>query len=83
MEEEEDNIIYKVVLNHEDQYSIWPADKENPLGWKDAGKVGTSGMLGLCERSLDRYATAEPAKKHGAKRPVTVSCVNKALKRLE
>ena len=41
MEEKEDNIIYKVVLNHEEEYSIWPADKENPLGWKDAGKVGT------------------------------------------
>ena len=39
MEEEEDNRIYKVVVNHEEQYSIWPADRENPLGWKDAGKV--------------------------------------------
>jgi MbtH protein len=40
MEEQEDNRIYKVVVNHEEQYSIWPADRENPLGWKDAGKVG-------------------------------------------
>jgi len=32
--------IYKVVLNHEEQYSIWPSDHENPLGWKDAGKQG-------------------------------------------
>lgn len=40
MEEREDTTIYKVVLNHEEQYSIWPADRENPLGWKDAGKVG-------------------------------------------
>jgi len=32
---------YKVVLNHEEQYSIWPADRENPLGWSDAGKSGT------------------------------------------
>jgi len=31
----------KVVLNHEEQYSIWPADKENALGWNDAGKSGT------------------------------------------
>jgi MbtH protein len=37
----EDNAIYKVVLNHEEQYSIWPAYKENALGWKDAGKSGT------------------------------------------
>ena len=39
-EEREDNTIYKVVVNHEEQYSIWPAEKENPLGWKDVGKVG-------------------------------------------
>ena len=36
----EDTTIYKVVVNHEEQYSIWPADRENPLGWQDAGKVG-------------------------------------------
>jgi MbtH protein len=41
MEEREDNTIYKVVVNHEEQYSIWPADRENALGWNDAGKTGT------------------------------------------
>ncbi|HEY7167531.1 MAG TPA: MbtH family protein [Candidatus Binatia bacterium] len=40
MEENEDQTIYKVVVNHEEQYSIWPADRDNPLGWRDAGKVG-------------------------------------------
>lgn len=40
-EEREDNTIYKVVVNHERQYSIWPADRENALGWNDAGKSGT------------------------------------------
>jgi len=39
-EEPEDRTIYKVVLNHEEQYSIWPADRENPPGWRDAGKSG-------------------------------------------
>ena len=37
----EDNTIYKVVVNHEEQYSIWPAWKENPHGWTDAGKRGS------------------------------------------
>ena len=37
----EDTRIYKVVINHEEQYSIWPADRENPLGWNDVGKSGT------------------------------------------
>jgi MbtH protein len=39
-EDREDSTIYKVVVNHEEQYSIWPADRESPLGWKDAGKSG-------------------------------------------
>lgn len=38
--EEEDQTIYKVVLNHEEQYSIWPVDRANPPGWRDAGKSG-------------------------------------------
>ena len=37
----EDKTIYKVVVNHEEQYSIWPAERENPAGWRDAGKSGT------------------------------------------
>ena len=39
-DEREDNTVYKVVVNHEEQYSIWPAHRENPLGWCDAGKIG-------------------------------------------
>lgn len=31
----------KVVVNDEGQYSIWPAERENPLGWHDAGKSGS------------------------------------------
>ena len=38
--EDEDKTIYKVVVNHEEQYSIWPEYKENPLGWNDVGKSG-------------------------------------------
>jgi MbtH protein len=37
---EDNNRIYKVVVNHEEQYSIWPAEKANALGWRDAGKSG-------------------------------------------
>jgi len=37
----EDKTTYKVVVNHEEQYSIWPLDRENPAGWRDAGKSGT------------------------------------------
>jgi MbtH protein len=40
-DEKEDLAIYQVVVNDEEQYSVWPADRENALGWKDAGKSGT------------------------------------------
>lgn len=40
-EETTDTTVYKVVVNHEEQYSIWPEYRDNPLGWRDAGKVGT------------------------------------------
>lgn len=39
-DEKEDTTIYKVVVNHEEQYSIWPADRESPLGWRDTDKNG-------------------------------------------
>ena len=39
-EEKENNTIYKVVVNHEEQYSIWPAHRENAPGWNSVGKKG-------------------------------------------
>ena len=35
------DITYKVVINHEEMYSIWPADRDNPAGWRDEGKRGS------------------------------------------
>ena len=32
---------YKVVVNHEEQYSIWPEDRDLPAGWRAEGCVGT------------------------------------------
>ncbi|HET6312508.1 MAG TPA: MbtH family NRPS accessory protein [Chloroflexia bacterium] len=40
-DEREDTTIYKVVVNFEEQYSIWPADRKDPMGWRDVGKHGT------------------------------------------
>lgn len=39
--DDEDYNVYRVVVNHEEQYSIWPVDRESPLGWRDAGKQGS------------------------------------------
>lgn len=32
---------YRVVVNHEEQYSIWPIEREIPHGWRDTGESGT------------------------------------------
>jgi MbtH protein len=40
-EEMEDAVVYKVVVNHEEQYSIWPAHRDNALGWNDRGPSGS------------------------------------------
>lgn len=32
---------YKVVVNDEAQYSIWPTHRDNPAGWTDEGHSGT------------------------------------------
>jgi MbtH protein len=38
--DDDDTTVYKVVVNHEEQYSVWPAARDNPAGWRDAGKQG-------------------------------------------
>jgi MbtH protein len=40
MSDSNDTTLYKVVVNHEEQYSIWPADREVPPGWREEGKRG-------------------------------------------
>ena len=32
---------YRVIVNHEEQYSIWPVDRENPRSWRDEGFSGS------------------------------------------
>ncbi len=37
---DEDTTVYRVVVNHEEQYSIWPEWKEIPAGWRAVGPTG-------------------------------------------
>lgn len=32
---------YKVVINHEEQYSLLPVDQSITRGWREVGKTGT------------------------------------------
>jgi MbtH protein len=40
-EQDEDTRTYSVVMNDEEQYSIWLADRPVPAGWRAVGKTGT------------------------------------------
>jgi len=44
-DETDDPIVYDVVVNHEEQYSIWPAERDVPAGWS---RVGTRGPKAEC-----------------------------------
>lgn len=39
--ETKDTTVYTVVVNHEEQYSIWPSFRDIPPGWKSVGNPGT------------------------------------------
>jgi MbtH protein len=39
--EPETELEYLAVVNDEEQYSIWPAERELPRGWRDAGRRGS------------------------------------------
>lgn len=41
LEQLETRMVFVAVVNHEEQYSIWPADRDMPDGWRPAGKTGT------------------------------------------
>jgi MbtH protein len=43
--DDEDNLTFEVVVNHEEQYSIWPNYKTIPNGWR---AVGVSGPKQKC-----------------------------------
>jgi MbtH protein len=41
VDDAEDDRRYLVVINDEEQYSIWFADRELPAGWRTEGTEGT------------------------------------------
>jgi MbtH protein len=40
-DEHEGATTYVVVINSEEQYSIWPASSDLPLGWRPVGQAGS------------------------------------------
>jgi MbtH protein len=45
---------FRVVSNHEEQYSIWPIHREIPGGWRD---TGFSGKRAECLAHIDAIWT--------------------------
>jgi uncharacterized protein YbdZ (MbtH family) len=45
---------YNVVINHEEQYSIWVVGREIPLGWR---AVGVSGSKEVCLEHIEKVWT--------------------------
>jgi MbtH protein len=62
---------YRVLLNGEEQYSIWPADRPNPPGWRDAGFEGVkSACLAYVQEA---WTDMRPASlRHGTVAPASV-----------
>jgi MbtH protein len=52
--DEQDTALYSVVVNDEDQYSIWLTDREIPAGWH---AVGFTGPKDECLAHIDRVWT--------------------------
>jgi MbtH protein len=38
---DDENGVFEVVMNDEEQYSIWPVGRAIPLGWRSVGKQGS------------------------------------------
>ena len=53
-DDEEDAMIYTVVVNYEEQFSIWPSHKPMPRGWRSAGKEARKAE---CLRYIDEVWT--------------------------
>ena len=51
---DDDQTPYTVVINHEEQYSIWPVGRELPSGWTE---VGVSGDKQRCLDHIDEVWT--------------------------
>ena len=51
---DQDTTVYDVVINHEEQYSIWPSRREIPAGWS---AVGVSGSKAECLAHIETVWT--------------------------
>ena len=67
--DDDSRMTYVVVVNAEDEYSIWPDNREIPAGWRDTGKRGTrDDCLAYVKKVwADRHPTSPPKEMDGDK----------------
>lgn len=53
-DDEERIQIYTVLMNDEEQYSLWPSHKDIPAGWQSVGVTGTKAE---CMEYVDKVWT--------------------------
>lgn len=51
---ENEEAVFKVLVNHEEQYSLWPADLPVPGGWNETGQKGSKAE---CDEYVNRVWT--------------------------
>ncbi|MBF8746603.1 MbtH family protein [Pseudomonas putida] len=49
-----EDAVFKVLINHEEQYSLWPAYKTVPQGWRE---TGTQGQKAECLAYIEQVWT--------------------------
>lgn len=49
-----EDTIFRVLVNHEEQYSLWPEWKAIPAGWRD---TGVQGEKATCVAHVDQVWT--------------------------
>jgi MbtH protein len=54
MDDGDEDRTYRVVVNQEEQYSLWPADQPVPAGWEE---VGVEGSEAHCLEHIERVWT--------------------------
>jgi uncharacterized protein YbdZ (MbtH family) len=69
-EQDEDTREYIVLINAEEQYSLWLKQKKIPEGWRATGMEGSkSRVLELRRQGMEGHAPPQPAQGNGVRRP--------------
>lgn len=67
--DEDEKAEFKVVVNQEEEYSLWPSHRENAPGWRNAGKTGTRqeclAYIGETWTDMRPLSLRKAEKKHG------------------